>query len=122
MLFYRIMDYYTFHSLVYTILYLLGYIPSTYHIVNFVFIVGTLIQILLHGGMTDGTPALKVLVFIIHVIPAILVKKPESEKNYKASVRLLLFSIIIYLFYISILRQVNIFNIYKNQYHYLFMY
>ena len=122
MIFHRILDYYTFQSLIYTILYLLGYLPNTYHIVNFVFIVGTIIQMLLHGGMTDGTPSLKILVFIIHIIPALFIKKPEGDRNYKASVRLLLFSIVIYLFYTSILRQVNIFKIYKNQYYYLFRY
>lgn len=122
MLFHRILDYYTFHSQIYTLLYLLGYLPNTYHIVNFVFIAGTIIQMLLHGGITDGTPALKVLVFIIHIIPALFIKKPESERSYKASVRLLFFSIVIYLFYTSILRQVNIFKIYKNQYYYLFRY
>jgi hypothetical protein len=120
----KITHFYTFHALIYHILFLLGFIPSTKYIAYLVLFVSQIFNYISpkYTSMIKSINMYLLIDFIIHILPAIILyfynfnKVPILDLSMTS---FLLLTLIFYISYVHIYINKSVYDIYKDPFKYL---
>lgn len=120
----KLTDFYTFHSIFYHLLYLIGIIPSTKYISLFVLIGSQILNYIFPKYMNMVQSKINYLLidFIIHILPVVIIFLYNTNKVPlidMSMVSLLLFSLVIYFIYLYVYLEKSVYEIYINPFKYL---